>query len=261
MRLINRIERKFGDFAIPNVTLYLIVLQGLSLFMSQTREDFAQKLVLSHEGLLAGEWWRLLTLLFIPPAIYPPFVIFYLFMYYLIGTTLEARWGTFRYNLFILIGYIATVLVVLIPGAVVSNFYLMESIFLAFAWLYPDFEFFLLLFILPVKVKWLALIGWVYYAFAFLAGTWTTRAEVAAGAVNFLLFFHSDLIAWIRTSNRKFKSGMVQARAADAKPPMHVCAQCGVTDQTNRKMEFRYCPLCTGTPAYCIEHIHNHQHR
>ena len=48
---------------------------------------------------------------------------------------------------------------------------------------------------------------------------------------------------------------------AEPKPPMHVCAECGVTDQSDRKMEFRYCPLCTGTPAYCINHIQNHQHR
>ncbi|MGD0540476.1 MAG: hypothetical protein ABSB33_03050 [Tepidisphaeraceae bacterium] len=260
MRLFAQLQRKLSPYAIPNVTLYLIALQGFTFFISIVRPEYISKLALTHEGLFAGEWWRLLTLLVMPPLMHPVFLIFYLFVYYMIGTALEAQWGSFRYNLYILVGYLATVLVVLIPAAVVSNFYLMESIFLAFAWLYPDFEF-LLFFILPVKVKWLGLIGWIFYVVAFLGGDWTTKAEVAAGSINFLLFFYSDLAGWIRTSNRKFKSGMAQARAQEAKPPMHVCAACGVTDQSDRKMEFRYCPLCTGTPAYCINHIANHQHR
>ena len=84
---------------------------------------------------------------------------------------------------------------------------------------------------------------------------------MAAGTLNFLFFFHADLWQWMRTSRRKFKGDMARAAANEPKPPMHVCAECGVTDQSDRKMEFRYCPLCTGTPAYCINHIHNHQHR
>ncbi|MGD0462278.1 MAG: hypothetical protein ABSB74_07295 [Tepidisphaeraceae bacterium] len=260
MRLFAQLQRKLGPYAIPNVTLYLIAFQGFTFFISIVRPDYLSKLVLTHDGLFAGEWWRLLTLLIMPPLLHPVFLIFYLFIYFMIGTTLEARWGTFQYNIYILLGYLATVLVVLIPGAVVSNFYLMESIFLAFAWLYPDFEF-LLFFILPVKVKWLGLLGWIFYIVAFLGGGWTTKAEVAAGSINFLLFFHSDLVHRILTSNRRFKGGMARARAQEAKPPMHVCAACGVTDQSDRKMEFRYCPLCTGTPAYCIDHIANHQHR
>jgi hypothetical protein len=260
MKLFTKLERKFGDYAIPNITLYLIAFQGFTFFISLTKPEYISKLVLSHDALFAGQWWRLLTLLVMPPPLHPVFLIFYLFIYYMIGTTLETRWGTFRYNIYILVGYIATALVVLIPGAVVSNVYLMESIFLAFAWLYPDFEF-LIFFILPVKVKWLGLIGWIFYAYAFFDGNWITKAEVAAGSLNFLLFFHTDLIDWITTSNRRLKGRMIQARAQEPKPPMHVCAACGVTDQSDRKMEFRYCPLCTGTPAYCINHIENHQHR
>jgi hypothetical protein len=260
MRIFTRLERKFGDYAIPNVTLYLIALQGFAYFISITKPQYLSILLLTHDGLFAGQWWRLLTLLVIPPIMNAIFLVFYLFVYFMIGTTLEARWGTFRYNIFILVGYIATALVVLIPGAEVSNIYLMESIFLAFAWLYPEYEF-LLFFILPVKVKWLGLAGWISYVFMFFMGGWTTKAEIVAGSINFLLFFYSDLVSWIFTSNRRFKGNMAKARAQEAKPPMHVCAECGVSDQTDRKMEFRYCPLCTGTPAYCINHIGNHRHR
>jgi hypothetical protein len=259
MKLLNRLERKFGDFAIPNLTLYLIALQGFTFVMAMAYPDFLAKLVLTHNRLLAGEWWRLLTVLFMPPATNLIFMLFFLYFYYFIGTTLEAQWGTFRYNVYILIGYLATILAALIPDAIVTNLYLMESVFLAFAWLYPEYPILLFL-ILPVKVKWLGLAAWISYVIAFFGGDWATKAEVAAGTLSFVIS-HADLWQWVRSYPRRFRSQMNQARARDPKEPMHVCAACGVTDQSDKKMEFRYCPLCTGTPAYCINHIHNHQHR
>jgi hypothetical protein len=155
---------------------------------------------------------------------------------------------------------VATLLTALIPHAQVGNTYLMASVFLAFAWLYPDFQF-LLFFIVPVKVKWLGLLTWIGYLVALGDGDWSTRAQVLAGCSNFALFFHSDILQWIRTRKRMAKSTMARARDSDANAPMHVCQVCGVTEKSNPQMEFRYCPLCTGTPAYCIDHIHNHEHR
>jgi len=260
MKLLNRLERKFGDLAIPNLTLYLIGFQAFTWALSQARPDFALKLILTHDGLMKGEVWRLLTVLFVPRQTNLLFLAMILYFFFMIGTMLESQWGTFRYNLYFFIGYVATMLVALIPGATVSGTFLIESIFLAFAWLFPEFQI-LLFFILPVKVKWLGLAAWIGYLIAFLMGEWPVRAEVAAGTLNFLIFFHDDLWQWMRTSRRKFKGQMVRARESEAKPPMHVCAECGVTDQSDRKMEFRYCPLCAGTPAYCINHIQNHKHR
>jgi len=260
MKLLNRLERKFGDFAIPNLTLYLITLQGLTFFLSLAYQDFTAKIVLSHERLFAGQWWRLFTVLAIPPATHPVFLILFLYFFALIGNTLEAQWGTFRFNIYILIGYLATILVALIPEATVTNSYLMASIFVAFAWLNPEFEV-LIFFVLPVKMKWLGLAAWIGFLISFIIGKWPMKAEVAAGALNFLIFFHNDLWQSLRTSKRKFKGQMARAQAMEPKLPMHVCAECGVTDQSDRKMEFRYCPLCAGTPAYCINHIQNHQHR
>jgi hypothetical protein len=260
MKLLNRLERKFGDFAIPNLTIYLIALQAFTWVLLQAHPELFLKLVLTHDGLMKGEVWRLLTILLIPPASNLLFLAIALYFFFMIGTAMEAQWGTFRYNMYILIGYVATMLVALIPGAVVTGFYLIESIFLAFAWLFPELPI-LLFFILPVKVKWLGLAAWIWYLYAFVTGGWATKAEVAAGTLNFLIFFHDDLWQWARTSRRKFKGNMARAQANEPKPPMHVCAECGVTDQSDRKMEFRYCPLCTGTPAYCINHIQNHQHR
>src|SRR5271170_8047986 len=123
MKFLNRLERKFGDFAIPNLTVYLIVLQGFTWILLRARPELFPKLVLTHDGLMAGEVWRLLTILFIPPVTNLLFLFFFLYFFYLFGTMLEAQWGTFRYNLFILIGYLATISAAMIPGAVVTGFY------------------------------------------------------------------------------------------------------------------------------------------
>ena len=221
MKLLNRLERKFGDYAIPNLTVYLIALQAFSWVLLQAHPELFLKLVLTHDGLMKGEVWRLLTILFIPPNMNLLFLAIALYFFFMIGTAMEAQWGTFRYNMYILIGYVATMLVALIPGAVVSGFYLIESIFLAFAWLFPELPI-LLFFILPVKVKWLGLAAWIWYLYAFVTGGWATKAEVAAGTLNFVIFFHDDLWQWLRTSRRKFKGSMARAagertEAADAR--------------------------------------------
>jgi hypothetical protein len=264
MKLLNQLERKFRDYAIPHVTITLILFQSFTYLVSLVHPEYIERLFLTHDDLFAGEWWRLLTVLLIPPSTGPQFLIFFLFwmqLFYMYGIALEQQWGTFRYNLYLLIGYLLTLLVALIPEARVSNVYLIGSIFLAFAWLYPEYPL-QLFFIFPVQVKWLGLLAWIVYAFRFFAGGLPVKAEIAAGVANFVIFFHADLWDALRTRQRKFKSGMAQAAAREAATqPMHVCAACGVTDQSDRKMEFRYCPQCTGTPAYCINHIQNHVHK
>ena len=50
-----------------------------------------------------------------------------------------------------------------------TNAFLAGSVFLSFAYLAPNFEL-ALFFILPVKIKWLALLTWIGYAVAAVMG-------------------------------------------------------------------------------------------
>lgn len=261
MRLLNRLERRFGRLAIPSLTVYLAFAQVCTFFLCLSRPELRMELALSHDAVAAGEWWRLATVIIFPPFSDPLFLIFEVYIFYLMGTALESHWGTFRYNLFLLVGYLLTLAVALIPHAIVVNTFWMSSVFLAFAWLYPDYE--LLLFLLiPTKVKWLAVLAWGIDAYFFIMGDLATRAQVLAAAGAFVIFFHGDLWQWAKSSRRRAAGSVarIQQRGA-ADEPMHVCAECGVSDLTDRKMEFRYCPQCKGTPAYCIHHIATHQHR
>jgi hypothetical protein len=208
---------------------------------------------------LQGEVWRLVTFLFIPPlTINPVFVFFGFYFLYLMGTALESYWGSFRFNVYLLIGWLATVAVSFVtPMEPASNAYLLGSIFLAFAFLYPDYQI-LLFFVLPVKVKWIALLTWVMYAYKLIAGPWSSRLEVVAAVLNFGVFFGHTVYLRVKYGARK--AGARAKKAVVAEAPFHVCAKCGVTDKTNPKMEFRYCPECDGTPGYCIDHINDHEH-
>jgi len=257
MSLLNNLERKFRRFAISNITLYLILGQVLFFVFALSGRFILGRVVLVPELVLRGEWWRLITFLFIPPMTNPIFAFFAWYLFYLMGNALEGHWGAFRYNIFLLVGYLVTVAVTfLFPYSVATNIFIGGSVFLAFAYLYPDFQLFIF-FIIPLKIKWLALLTWLGYAYEVIVGSWSIRLLVFASISNFLLFFGKDIFWRIKTGNRKM---VFQARQySTGKEPFHKCAVCGKTDISAPQMEFRYCSDCGGL-GYCKDHIFNHEH-
>jgi hypothetical protein len=164
MNISDYLEKKFRRFAIPNITLYLITGQVVLFVLNLVGQFDLAFTLLIPELVREGQWWRLIAFIFTPPAAHPVFIIFAWYLFYLMGNALEGHWGTFRFNLFLLVGYTVTVAVsFLFPAYPATNIFIAGSVFLAFAFLYPDFEI-LIFFILPVKVKWLALITWIGYA-------------------------------------------------------------------------------------------------
>jgi len=258
MSWLRKLERRFGRYAIPNLTLYLVGGQGLALLMSLGAPGVVQEMLLFPAAVLAGEWWRVLSFLFMPPNSNVLFAAFALYLLYIMGGALEAQWGSFRYNVYVLIGYVLTVLAAFVfPWGLATNAYLTSSIFLAFAYLFPDFTL-MLFFVLPVKVKWLALLTWLYYGYSMLTGDWSDRALIFAAIANFLLFFGSDLYATARYGQRKMQQ---QARRMTDKPrPMNVCSVCGANNLTHPTTDFRYCSKCDPPVAYCMDHLDSHTH-
>jgi hypothetical protein len=261
MALLNRLERIFGRFAIPNISLYLVL--GQVLFWSVTFLGFfdLERIALLPLAVQAGEVWRLVTFLLLPPNSHPVFIAFAWYMFWMMGSALEGYWGVFRYNLFIFLGWVLTVAAAwLFPSIYATNVFLAGGVFLAFAFLNPDFEF-LIFFILPVKIKWLALIQWVFYGYALVVGSWPVRLAVLASVGNFLVFFAGDLIQLIRTGRRRMEHQARQAAVRESEnEPRHRCHICGKTEQTHPQMDFRYCSKCAGDECYCTEHIANHAH-
>lgn len=271
MSLLSKLETRFRRFAVPNVTAVLVagqvIVYGLTYFgpnakpqggIPQPDARFLETLTLVPSQVLAGEVWRVVTFLFVPPITNLIFAFFFWYLFYLMGTALEATWGTFRYNVYLLVGFAATVAVsFLTPDVPATNGFVQGSVFLAFAHLYPDFLI-SLFFILPIKIKWLALLTWIGYFLAVATGNWTTRLLVLASVSNFLLFFGREIWARMKTGHRRMTSQA--ARVAGTKKRVHRCTICGITSEVDRNLDFRYCSKCAGAQCYCPEHIRNHEH-
>ena len=132
-------------------------------------------LSLNANAILHGQIWRIVTFLLQPPDGSPIFIVFALYLYYMIGQNLEAAWGAFRFNLYFFTGVlfhlIAALIVYFLTGISfpIGTSYLNLSLFFAFAALYPNVEF-LLFFVIPIKVKYLALLDGAFFAFTILQG-------------------------------------------------------------------------------------------
>jgi len=261
MRILNQLERRFGSGGIPNVTLILILAQVAVYIISRAQPELLSAFYLVPALVLQGQVWRVISFLVVPPVTNPIFAFFFWYLFYLMGNSLEHYWGTFQYNMYLLIGYVATVAVsFLIPGAISSNGFLQGSVFLAFAFLNPDFLLYIF-FILPLKIKWLALLTWLYYAYVLIFGQWIERLLIIASILNFLLFFWDDIRERIATG-RRHMSGQAGrfTQTKYEKQAFHRCVICGITDLSHPDAEFRYCTQCAGTPCYCVEHLQGHEH-
>jgi hypothetical protein len=175
---------------------------------------------LSHDALWAGQWWRFITFVFVPPfsasagsLVAPsPFNVIMMFVWFMflhtMVTSLEQAWGSARFTLYFLVGVVATALVGLLPfSGSLTNGYLQASLFLAFAALFPDVEV-LLFFILPVKVKWMGYVTWFSIGVGFLWGSGLVRLTLLAGLVNYFLILGPDLwtrarLRWQTLQNRR----------------------------------------------------------
>ncbi|MGD1031605.1 MAG: hypothetical protein ABSA05_10725 [Opitutaceae bacterium] len=263
MPFLEKLERLFGRFAIPNITLYIVIGQ-VFVFVTATLGVLNPELV-AYWPFLAfhGQWWRIVTFIAEPPSlsVSPLNVVglaFGWWIFYFMGSALEGYWGAFRYNLFLATGWALTIGVSLLqPLSPVSNIFLGASVFLSFAYLHPEFEIYLF-YILPVKIRWLALATWVYGAFVFIRGSWPARLQMAAAVGNIILFFGRDI--WLAAGRKSRITVNRVARSTLPEEPRHRCRICGKTDLSNPELDFRYCSKCAGGQCYCPEHIFNHEH-
>jgi len=266
MSLLTRLERLLGRFAIANLSLYLVAGQVLFWGLAVLTGFPLERIALLPVAVFAGEAWRVVTYLLVPPPVNPGafgvvMTAFAWYLFYLMGTALEHYWGNFRYNAFIGLGwFLTTAVAFLTPAVYASNLFLAGSVFLAFAQLNPDFEL-LIFFLLPVKIKWLALLQWLYYGYVMVAGGWSARLAVLAATGNFLIFFAGDIVERMRTGRRRMAyQASVFAARPEENEARHRCRVCGKTELTHPQLDFRYCSKCAGNQCYCAEHIFNHEH-
>ena len=287
----NRLRRKLEKYAIPNLTLYLIICYGIGYLMQYLVPAGYQYLMLDPFLVLKGQVWRLVTWILIPPDssnIF--FVLITLYLYYSLGGLLERIWGTYKYNVYLFSGLLFTILgafvlcgysvlmgaqptmytglYLLNNGSAVyfgqfSTYYINMSIFLACAASIPDVQV-LLMFIFPIKVKWLGIVYGIILLVNCIQGGIATWIVVIFSLLNFLVFFlrsKGKMHLSVGQIKRQQEFHQKMRSAGQTKGiTRHKCAICGRTELDGDDLEFRFCSKCNGNYEYCQYHLFSHEH-
>ena len=287
----NRLRRKLEKYAIPNLTLYLIICYGIGYLMQYLVPAGYQYLMLDPFLVLKGQVWRLVTWILIPPDssnIF--FVLITLYLYYSLGGLLERIWGTYKYNVYLFSGLLFTILgafvlcgysvlmsaqptmytglYLLNNGSAVyfgqfSTYYINMSIFLACAASIPDVQV-LLMFLFPIKVKWLGIVYGIILLVNCIQGGIATWIVVIFSLLNFLVFFlrsKGKMHLSVGQIRRQQEFHQKMRSAGQTKGiTRHKCAICGRTELDGDDLEFRFCSKCNGNYEYCQYHLFTHEH-
>ena len=183
---------------ISNFTLVLVVLialvNGLDLF--------------AGNGLIRVDLWEAIEESnWIDLALFPFRIasgwlslILFLYFFWIFGSQLELQMQSKAYLAYVLCGYLFVLLGTLFYPLTAS--YVSFSIFLAIAWREPDMEI-LFLFILPMKLKWLAGISFAFLSIDALSTAFTHQSFLPIIALflsffNFILFHAKDIVHRVR---------------------------------------------------------------
>lgn len=287
----NGLRRKLEKYAIPNLTLYLIICYGIGYLMQYLVPAGYQYLMLDPFLVLKGQVWRLVTWILIPPdSSNSFFVLITLYLYYSLGGLLERIWGTYKYNVYLFSGLLFTILgafvlcgysvlmgaqptmytglYLLNNGSAVyfgqfSTYYINMSIFLACAASIPDVQV-LLMFLFPIKVKWLGIVYGIILLVNCIQGGIATWIVVIFSLLNFLVFFlrsKGKMHLSVGQIKRQQEFHQKMRAAGQTKGiTRHKCAICGRTELDGDDLEFRFCSKCNGNYEYCQYHLFTHEH-
>ncbi len=162
--------------------------------------------------------WSFVTYQFLNSG--PMDLFFGTLILYILGSALEAEWGTGEFTAFWLVATLGGSLAALVTGNALASGGALTgiSMLFAYAFLFPDMQF-LMFFVIPVKVKWLAWLAlafllWDFGKLAFGGAPGLGLVHVAGSAAGFLFF-------WIRHHGRfkarkAAKSAVVAVKTAGA---------------------------------------------
>jgi len=275
--IINKIDRfcyKHPNFGIPNLMLYIVIGNVIVwLFSLMDRSGTLLNLLyFSPYHILHGQVWRLLTFMIYPVNTgYLALIAFY--FYYMIGRTLEQQWGSGKFTVYFFTGVLLTVLYgfsvyfIFHISLSITASYIYLSMFFAFATLFPDMQV-LLFFIIPIKMKWLAIVDAAFFVLSVVTGSFPSNLLPLVAVLNYLLFCGDWLFSYLKPASRQQRSNTVNFKnevrriryEQQTKPYSRKCEVCGRTDTDYPNLEFRYCSRCAGYHCFCIDHINDHRH-
>lgn len=277
MNFFEKLERKFGRFAIRDLMKYLVALNVAGFVLGIVGPNmYYEYLCLDVAQILKGQVWRLFTWLVYTDHTMPILALIFIYIEYVIGSSLSRQWGAFKFNLFIFTGLFFHIVAafavhfIYVSGVIPYTEYyetlitpstLYTSIFLAFAISFPDMHFYLY-FVIPIKAKILGGIYAIMQVYLFITGNLATKIAIALCFFNVIIFFFltRNLKRIMPSEIRRKREFHSATKIKPASRTIHKCAVCGKTEKDDEDMEFRYCSKCNGNYEYCSEHIFTHKH-
>ena len=153
--MIDKLERKFGKYAIRGLMKYLIILYAAGFIINAINPTLYETwLKLDIDKLLSGQVWRIITFIIQPVDTNNIFrILLMLYVNFMFGTLLESMWGSFRFNLYYFSGILFTALAIVAIyiftyltlgygySYPLTLDYLNLTLFLAFAVTFPEQRF------------------------------------------------------------------------------------------------------------------------
>jgi hypothetical protein len=257
-RLLARLERRFGKYAVGNLTAIIVAGMAAAFLVGMVRPDLLGILTLDTESVAHGQVWRLFTYLFLPRTSSILWIFFSLGFVYYIGSNLEAHWGSFQFNIYYFAGMAGTTVAAILTHGEQTNYWLNMSLMLAFGTLFPDEEIYF--FFIGIPAKWLAMVDVAYMVFGLVMGDWAQRAGIVAAMSGYFLFFSGTLLNLLRRRNLAVRQAAL--RVSLTPPPKapiaRICAICGASQDDGADIRVCTCDKCGSPRALCLEHARNH---
>ena len=285
MTWLDKLERKFGRYAIPNVTRLMvassIVSYAVYFLAVYTSLNPITWIRFDPSAILHGQIWRLLSWIFVPSSGFSFWTIIFVICLLSFGDSLERGLGSFRMTVYflggILLNDIGGLLIYLIFGIPIhlTTYYMLLSLYMMLGLFMLDAEV-RLYFVIPIRMKWMVIVYFVMlgidvfeYFSAGLAYGLYGASEILFAVVN-LLFFVSACkrrVSYRQAAKQKARQQQYRQQARPAPTysaghtaSMHKCCICGRTEITNPELTFRYCSKCSGNKEYCNDHLFTHTH-
>lgn len=260
---IEKFFNRHGSQSLLRLTMYGMIATFLADFLlNLLRVPFSLfgLLYFNPFQIMNGQIWRAFTFPFLSASggdfMSLIWFAFSMLIYNIVITTLEAKVGKARANLFAVLCWLALLGYGLISGNYVDFSPVILAI-TALAGIYnPDFTIYFYFFI-PVKGIYLGIFGLGLMVYNGISGAYQYFLILAL-----VILLNLEAITGYVTGRKRKQVFMKKVKAVQVeKKAKHRCETCGRTEKDVPEMLFRYCSKCEGNFEYCEDHIQNHEHR